>query len=267
MKDLKAKTISFWLGCAIATSGVALGAAIYGLNVFSREGQRAVRARVGSMVLAAAALLFAGAPVASAADNEIQISDYYNATSERKQWAVSYHLAPGIEQMSKGYFDGAFAEFEFILRYIPNHPRALSLLGDVALSTDRFIEADGYFRRAFLLYPKSSTASSYKDYGKFLYKAGHFTEAVEALTVALRKDPNMSEAHYYLGLSYCELKEFTRANQHAQFIYARDFPLTELKRRLIAVNAWHQSDAALARKRGAQDPHKPGASARTESRN
>lgn len=164
--------------------------------------------------------------------------DYYKSVSAQ-QWAESYHMKPGIQKFNEGNFEGAFREFDFILRYIPNHPRALALIGDVSIVIKRADLGDGYFKKAFELYPQTVRASSYKDYGRFLYRSGNYKDAVPTLKKSLQMDSSMSEAHYLLGLSYFELKELQQANHHAQIVYAKGFPLSELRDKLIAANAWN----------------------------
>ncbi len=164
--------------------------------------------------------------------------DYYKSVSAQ-QWAEHYHMKPGIQKFNEGNIKGAFSEFDFVLRFVPNHPRALALIGDASILLKRADLGDGYFKKAFELYPQTVRASSYKDYGRFLYRSGNYKDAVLSLKKSLQMDSNMSEAHYLLGLSYFELKELQHANHHAQIVYAKGFPLSELRDKLIAANAWN----------------------------
>ncbi len=174
--------------------------------------------------------------------------DYYESEEVRK-WAESYHMKPGIKRMNERNFTSAFNEFDFVLRYVPNHPRALSLMGDITILMKRPELGDNYFKKAFELYPKTAKAESYKDYGRFLYLSGNNEGAIQALEKSLQLDPKLSLAHYYLGLTYCATKDFVRANHHAQIVYSKGFPLSELREKLIAVNAWNPGHAGADDKR------------------
>ncbi len=164
--------------------------------------------------------------------------DYYKSKSSHA-WAESYHLKPGRKNLMEGNLKGAFNEFDFVLRYIPNHPYALAVMADITVMLKQPEIGDGYFKKAFALYPETVRATSYKDYGRFLYRAGNHEAAIQNLTKALDMDKNLSEAHYYLGLTYCAKQEFAQANEHAQIIYAKGFPLSELREKLVAAHAWN----------------------------
>src|SRR4030066_413341 len=76
-------------------------------------------------------------------------------------------------------------------------------------------------------------AESHKDYGRFLYQAGKYDDAIQALKKSLEMDPKLSLAHYFLGLTYWATKDYVRANHHAQIVYSRGFPLSELREKLM----------------------------------
>lgn len=192
--------------------------------------------------------LFDGKTVPSSKDAPTP-HDYYESKEERRKWAESYHMKPGIKRMNERNFTSAFSEFNFVLQYIPNHPGALSLMGDLTILMKRPELGDKYFKKAFELYPKTVRAESYKDYGRFLYLSGNNEGAIQALKKSLQMDPKLSLAHYYLGLTYCATKDFVRANHHAQIIYSRGYPLSELREKLIAVNAWDPSHVSADGKR------------------
>lgn len=164
--------------------------------------------------------------------------DYYKSKSIRA-WAESYHLKPGRRNLREGNLRGAFTEFDFVLRYIPNHPYALAVMADITIMLNQPNIGDEYFKKAFALYPDTVRATSNKDYGRFLYRAGNHSAAIQYLTKAIEMDKNLSEAHYYIGLAYCARQEFTLANEHAQIIYSKGFPLSELREKLVEAQAWN----------------------------
>ena len=161
-------------------------------------------------------------------------------------------MKPGIQRMNERNFTSAYNEFDFVLRYLPNHPRALSLMGDLAILMNRPDLGESYFKKAFELYPKTMRAESHKDYGRFLYQAGKYDDAIQALKKSLEMDPKLSLAHYFLGLTYWATKDYVRANHHAQIVYSKGFPLSELREKLMAANAWNPDIAGADNKRPGQ---------------
>ncbi len=181
-----------------------------------------------------------GAP-AIADEFGVQNQDYFSrdpAVKNLVRAVEAYHLNQGMDSQGSGDFDMALQHFEFILRYFPNHPRVLVLTGDLTLQMKRPEVGDEYFRRAIALFPETVGAAGYRNYGKFLFRAGRTTDAIGALKRSLVKDDTFSETHYYLGLAYLDKENFPLANHHAQRAYERGFPLLELKNKLIEVGAW-----------------------------
>ncbi len=183
--------------------------------------------------------------------NAVVPHDYYES-EERRKWAEFHHMKPGIQRMNERNFTSAYNEFDFVLRYLPNHPRALSLMGDLAILMNRPDLGESYFKKAFELYPKTMRAENHKDYGRFLYQAGKYDDAIQALKKSLEMDPKLSLAHYFLGLTYWATKDHVRANHHAQIVYSRGFPLSELREKLMAANAWNPGIAGADNKRPGQ---------------
>jgi predicted Zn-dependent protease len=168
-------------------------------------------------------------------------------------------MDPGIQALQDGALDSALGHFKFILRYYPNHPRALPLMGDLSLRMEAPEVGDEYFRRAITLYPETMGATGYLNYGKFLVRAGRAADAISALKKSLAKDDSFSETHYYLGLAYLDGKNLPMANHHAQMAYGRGFPLMDLKKKLMEVGAWEpevlsQTAPAKRTKQGKRPP-------------
>lgn len=168
--------------------------------------------------------------------------NYYdpNEKKELLKNVNAYHLIQGTEKMFKGqgHYQYAYGDFAFMLHYFPNHPQALELMGQLSLLMNQPEIGEDYYKKAFELYPKSIKPQTYVDYGKFLYKAGKMRESNEACKTALSMNPNMTEAHYYIGLTYFASKDYKLANEHAQRAYAKGFKETELRDKLMSVKAW-----------------------------
>lgn len=173
--------------------------------------------------------------------------DYDPKVHKLVKTVEAYHLNQGIGKLQAGHYEFAFGDFKFMLHYYPNHPRALELAGQTALLLHQKETADALFKRAIRLFPHSPRAGkaiTYKEYGKFLYEAKEYDKAIAALKQSLALDDISSEANYYLGLSYYAKKDYKHANDHAQVAYADGFPLTELREKLTAVNAWKPAAAS-----------------------
>ncbi|HOD41921.1 MAG TPA: tetratricopeptide repeat protein, partial [Candidatus Wallbacteria bacterium] len=56
-----------------------------------------------------------------------------------------------------------------------------------------------------------NTSDTYAKLAEALYKSGHCEQALEEALNSLKKDPNNTDAHYYLGLSQKELKRYRDA--------------------------------------------------------
>lgn len=170
--------------------------------------------------------------------------DYYNFDPKVHtlvKTVEAYHLNQGIGKLEAGHYKFAMDDFKFMLHHYPNHPRALELAGRTALLMGNEKEGEGFFKRAIRMFPNSPRAGraiTYKEYGKFLYEAKKYDRAIAALNHSLALDDISSEANYYLGLAYFAKKDYTHANEHAQRAYAEGFPLTQLREKLTAVNAW-----------------------------
>lgn len=116
----------------------------------------------------------------------------------------------------------ALRDFDFILRYFPNHLKGLLMMGDLSIRMHQPEQAVPYFERAIVLYPH--TASTYVVYGIVLYKLGKLKEAAKEYKCAIKLQPNSAETHYNLGLAYLGLRDYKRANEEAQKAYGTNNP-------------------------------------------
>src|SRR5207249_7460936 len=124
-----------------------------------------------------------------------------------------YHLQPGIDNMGKKEYSSAKANFEFILNYYPNHPRALSLLSEVCDVRSR-CDVDEWFEKAIGRNPNAP--QTYLINAVHLQRRNHLSEAIDNYRKAISLNPAEPYAHYNLGLAYFDAKEFALANREAQ---------------------------------------------------
>lgn len=169
-------------------------------------------------------------------------NDYYKARgsahlAELLSAVERYHLQPGVNNMQRRNYRGAYGDFVFILNHFPNHPRALLLLGELC---DRWkaphCNPEPFFDKAVEVNPKAGGTHLIK--GIYLQKKGRLDEAVASYKAALEYEPDSFNTHYNLGLTYFAQKKYELANEHAQKAYALGVPLPALRQKLTSVGAW-----------------------------
>ncbi|MDP1652011.1 MAG: tetratricopeptide repeat protein [Rhodocyclaceae bacterium] len=189
-------------------------------------------------ILVVLALALAGGSAAAQPTN----NDYYGARStpqlaELLATVEKYHEQQGIDKLRTRFYPGAWGEFNFMLNYFPNHPRALILMGQVC---ERWLDPKcnmtSYFDKAVRLTPEN--AGIYLTQGVYLQKRGKLAEAIESYKKALELNPNSANTHYNLGLAYVTQKNFDLANEHAQEAYSRGITLPGLQNKLMQAKAW-----------------------------
>lgn len=160
-----------------------------------------------------------------------------------------HHLGLGHEELENKRYDAALAHAEFMLRYYPNHPKALNLLSQICLrwkSPD--CNAQEWFERAVARNP--SAPVTYTLQGIYLHRIKRYQEAVESYKKALELDPSSVNAHYNLGLTYLELKQYEPANEQAQKAYALGAPFPGLRDRLKKAGFWKPVPGQSSEKSG-----------------
>jgi len=110
------------------------------------------------------------------------------------------HLQPALMFLSKGKPKRAIPELKFVLRYVPNHPKALQLMGLVAKLTNRSPIADQYYKQAIYVFPKY--ALTHAQYGKFLVEIGRVEEGIQELETAQSIPPELSMVYVWLTEAY-----------------------------------------------------------------
>ena len=193
------------------------------------------RARILLSVLFLTPTLQGGAQV-PVQEEHYSYYDKSNAAVSRLAVVEKYHLGKGMDDMEARQWYLALAEWDFILRYFPNHPRILYLMSLTAEKLHDVKKAEDYFKTAMTLYP--DTASTYSVYGIFLFRQGQVDEAIEAYSRSLSLDPSSPETHYNLGLAYAAAGREELANRHAQAAYSLGFPLPGLSEKLKRSGSW-----------------------------
>jgi Tfp pilus assembly protein PilF len=189
---------------------------------------------------------------AQATDN-----DYYTTTDTTLLRTVErYHVVPAEEKIRTKFYSAARADVDFVLRYFPNHPKALLLMAQ--LCTDRatpHCELDTVFEKAIAINP--NVAGTYVTQGVYLHRVKRYREAIASYQRGLAIDPNSINAHYNLALAYLETKQYDLANEEAQRAYALGAPFPGLRDRLKQSGQWKPVAATPA--------PQPGSSAAADS--
>jgi tetratricopeptide (TPR) repeat protein len=178
-----------------------------------------------------------GALRAQATDNDYHQVAGNPQLRELLEAVEKYHLGPGVQHMSRGYYTGAFKDFSFILNYFPNHPRVLLLMTELCRKwKNPQCVAENYFERALKVNPGAPGALI--AHGIYLQRQNRLDEAIASYEKALEAAPDSVNAHYNLGLAYFAKKNYTKANEHAQRAYATSMALPALRDKLQKVGAW-----------------------------
>ena len=155
------------------------------------------------------------------------------------------HLVPGRRHLAEGNFRQAHDNLDFVLRWYPNHPQALDLYSKLAMKRGQPQSALPYFDYALRFSGKDiSTAILY---GIHRFRMGDYSKAVARFRQALALNPQSAEAHYNLGLTHLQLKEFGKARRHAHKAYELGYPLPGLRDKLRAQGQWQLTSGETAR--------------------
>ena len=169
--------------------------------------------------------------------------DYYapRTTVEQVQTITNvelYHLGPGVDAMSKGRYLQALADFEFILRYYPNHPKVLGLVAEMCRKfKPKDCPAEGWFKKAVDRNPNA--APTFLLYAFHLHKEGRVKESVALYQRYIELEPNSVNGHYNLGLAYMALGQYDLANEEAQRSYRLGATLPGLRHGLEKRGKWN----------------------------
>jgi len=166
----------------------------------------------------------AGTPI----NQDYFVKDQYPGTLWLVGIVEAHHLNERvIEDFRAGRYSSMIGDLEYTLDRIPNHPRALMLIGSVAELTNQPGLAIPRFEQAIQLYPHYAITRA--QYGFLLLRLGNPEDAVKELTRAVEIDPEMAQAHAWLAEalgSSGRLEDGQEAAERArQLGYTRTIPL------------------------------------------
>ncbi len=202
---------------------------------------RSIRRIVSVPALAFIALLAgAGLVCAQPVDN-----DYYGSRRTPLLRTVEqYHLGPAEEKFMAKQYQSAHGDLTFMLRYFPNHPRALLLMAQLCSEwkSPRCLP-DMMFEKAIQLKPDES--ATYIVQGIYLHRIKRYKDAIASYEQAVALDQDSINAHYNLALTLVETRQFELANQHAQRAYALGAQLPGLRQRLQKAGQWKPAEGPV----------------------
>ncbi len=150
---------------------------------------------------------------------ELDFKDYYRKNVEKRVAQTVYqvdrnHLKPALRYYSEGRVKRTLPDLKFVLRYVPNHPKALQLMGVVAIEIGRPKLGSTFFRQAVHLFP--AHALTFAQYGKYLIDIGDLEEAVKMLDIAIKKEPRFALAYAWLELAYTKKGDVKKSKEIAR---------------------------------------------------
>jgi tetratricopeptide (TPR) repeat protein len=143
--------------------------------------------------------------------------DYFNPKYKHELATVEkYHLTKETfwkEFESRRYYY-ALLELKFVLRWFPNHPRALQLMELVAKMMNQAYLVIPYYEEAVRLYPQH--ALTHAQFGNYLVDTGQAEKGIERLQRALQIDPKLAVAYYWLWDAYTKIGNPEMSRQIAE---------------------------------------------------
>ena len=193
---------------------------------------------------------------------QFQPVDYYLARATNSgplQIAENLHLKKAELHMVAGTtasgrnrtfeYESAYKESKFILGQFPNHPQALLVAIDACSKWGSpLCTVDDLLQTALEINPKA--AGTYVIQGIYSHRQQRYAEAIQSFKTALEIDPSSINAHYNLGLTYFEIKQYDRANDEAQQAYALGAPLSGLRLKLERAGKWKPQKQEAAKENG-----------------
>jgi tetratricopeptide (TPR) repeat protein len=181
-------------------------------------------------------------------DYDYSISvDYRDSKWQTKIRNIEFiHFNTDVENLVRGQTMAApGGDIEFLLRYVPNHHRALYSLVKLGLrdKTEMPYQTKPYTVICWLQRASTFSPDDGKVYlisGIYLSRLGRHQDALNALRDADRLIPEDENVQYNLGLVYFDLKDYDHSLEHAKRAYKLGFPLPGLKRKLQQVGQWRE---------------------------
>jgi Tfp pilus assembly protein PilF len=162
----------------------------------------------------------------------------------RIQQIENSHFDRQTEVLVKAKTGSLGADIDFLLRYVPNHPRALASLSRLALNEKNSkpsgvsIPVECHFLRALAFAPDDPAVLTI--YGAFLARTDRPKEALAQFQEAEKLDSQDRTLQYNIGLVLVDLGDYAAARSYAEKAYAQGISLPGLRDRLRRKGHWKQ---------------------------
>lgn len=178
------------------------------------------------------------------------------------------HFNKDVESLTKGMTATAMGDIHYTLQTWPNHHRALKSavqfrlrnreMWDKGDNTAQNYPAECYLQRAIKFSPNDPVP--YMLHGMLMHQMKQFEKALKSYRQAIRLQPTDLVTQYNMGLTLVELKQLKEAQQIADKVYAAEFPLPGLKRKLAEAK---QQKAKVANDQKQKQSTPPAAASKT----
>jgi tetratricopeptide (TPR) repeat protein len=130
------------------------------------------------------------------------IADQYWEIKQNRGLLEKHHLTNPrvLADFAAGRWASVIADLKFILERMPNHPKALQVLGHVAKTSLQDSLPIPYYEHALKLYPQY--AITHAQYGAYLVAIGHLEAGIVRLNHAKDMDQKLVAAHVWLAKAY-----------------------------------------------------------------
>ena len=169
--------------------------------------------------------------------------DHSGDTIQKRRRIEKFHFFADVSGLNETIGKQAIgSNLEFVLRYFPNHHRALQTLSRFAEKTGMprppgmSFDIECWFARGEAMAPDDGMVPLL--YGLYLLKKGNAKEAIDQFESARAVGGESLNLYYNLGLAYFDLKRYGESREMAEKAYALGHPLPGLRNKLERVGQW-----------------------------
>jgi Tfp pilus assembly protein PilF len=126
----------------------------------------------------------------------------------------------GNQKQRNGDWRAAVSHYRKALRIDPGFYPALNNMGVTALRRKQPAEAEGFFMKSLAVNPDDGEA--YINLGHVLYEQAKYQPAMERLEEGLKRSPESSVGHFFLGSVYLKLGDLEKAEKDLKTACALD---------------------------------------------
>ena len=174
----------------------------------------------------------------------------YTKTNEREKIPIveQYHFPKNTEYLIKPVQGNFAGDFDYTLRAVPNHHRALLSLTryQIQLNTKLkntqkpFSPVECYFQRAINFSPRDATTRAL--YAYYLHKVGQNEQAMKFYDQAASMSPDSTKILYSFSLFLLDIKKYDKAVEIAHKVYKDKKAPDALKNKLIKLKLWNNNN-------------------------